>query len=328
LTGSAANVAGEAERWDAFISHATEDKAALAIPLADELQERGLRVWLDRRQIDLSDNLRGKVNEGIVRSRFAVVLLSRSYIDKQWTIDELDAFMAREEAGRRVVLPVLHGVDQHALATTYPLLANRVFANTSDGIPAVADAITRVVLKDGSDSPSRLSPSLGRRFLDVLESGHPEPADVRSFLMHHPTIVSSAVVPGDQATVHWMPELGDLRPDACVSFLQRTAGRNDWTIILLDTLSPQLFDEDSEPVPTLRQSVAHLESLRGWIDNNYEAARASLPDITPSFQGVVLAARRQEMSATHKRQLEEFNDFLVGTRVRTYDWLVDAALAL
>src|SRR5215813_3440446 len=141
---------GAREWWDVFISHATEEKAEVAVPLTRKLEERGLRVWLDRQQIDLADNLRGKVNEGIARSRFAVALLSARYLDKKWTLDELDAFMAREELGPRVVLPVLHGIEAATLAEKYPLLANRIFGDTSKGLDMVADQIVRVVLKDGS----------------------------------------------------------------------------------------------------------------------------------------------------------------------------------
>jgi TIR domain-containing protein len=40
------------ESWDVFISHASEDKEAIAAPLAQALLARGLRVWYD----DLSLN--------------------------------------------------------------------------------------------------------------------------------------------------------------------------------------------------------------------------------------------------------------------------------
>jgi hypothetical protein len=34
--------------WDVFISHASEDKEAVAEPLAEELTARGVKVWLDK----------------------------------------------------------------------------------------------------------------------------------------------------------------------------------------------------------------------------------------------------------------------------------------
>jgi hypothetical protein len=41
--------------WDVFISHAREDKAAVAKPLAEALSRAGLRVWLDEQEISLGD---------------------------------------------------------------------------------------------------------------------------------------------------------------------------------------------------------------------------------------------------------------------------------
>ena len=34
--------------WDVSISHASEDKAAVAIPVAEELRAYCLRVWFDK----------------------------------------------------------------------------------------------------------------------------------------------------------------------------------------------------------------------------------------------------------------------------------------
>ena len=39
------------KRWDAFISHASEDKDTVAIPLVAALQRAGLRVWLDQLEL-------------------------------------------------------------------------------------------------------------------------------------------------------------------------------------------------------------------------------------------------------------------------------------
>ena len=41
------------EEWDVFISHASEDKDAIAAPLAQALAERGLRVWYDELSLTL-----------------------------------------------------------------------------------------------------------------------------------------------------------------------------------------------------------------------------------------------------------------------------------
>jgi hypothetical protein len=55
--------------WDVFISHAREDKAAVAKPLAKALSRAGLRVWIDEHEISLGDSLTTKINEGLAHSK-------------------------------------------------------------------------------------------------------------------------------------------------------------------------------------------------------------------------------------------------------------------
>ena len=45
------------ESWDVFISHASEDKKAIAAPLAQALLARGLRVWYDDLSLKLGDSI-------------------------------------------------------------------------------------------------------------------------------------------------------------------------------------------------------------------------------------------------------------------------------
>ena len=77
----------------------SEDKDAVARPLARELQNRGVRVWIDEGEILLGDSLRRKIDEGLASSRFGLVVLSPSFFDKRWTQWELDG-LARDDARR------------------------------------------------------------------------------------------------------------------------------------------------------------------------------------------------------------------------------------
>lgn len=88
---------------DFFISHASEDKEAVARPLADELKARGFRVWLDEFELRLGDSLRAKIDEGLRVSRFGVVILSPAFFSKRWPQQELNGLAAREMSGGRKV---------------------------------------------------------------------------------------------------------------------------------------------------------------------------------------------------------------------------------
>lgn len=54
-------------------------------PLANALRQKGLRVWYDEFELRLGDSLRRKIDEGIARSVFGIVVLSPAFFAKKWT---------------------------------------------------------------------------------------------------------------------------------------------------------------------------------------------------------------------------------------------------
>ena len=130
------------KRFDLFISHASEDKDSIARPLYKELTAMGLSVWFDEAVLKLGDSLRRKIDEGLAKCRYGVVILSPSFFKKEWPQKELDGLVARETAsGEKAILPVWHAVDQVAVAAYSPTLADRVAAKSSEGVSAVAAKI-------------------------------------------------------------------------------------------------------------------------------------------------------------------------------------------
>ena len=130
--------------WDVFISHAHEDKDDVARPLAKLLQDNGFRVWIDEAELTLGDSLRQKIDEGLSQSRFGIVILSESFFAKKWPQSELNALWSREDGTNKVVLPVWHKINRDIIASTSPLLADKLAVSTDDGIEAVVSAIIKV----------------------------------------------------------------------------------------------------------------------------------------------------------------------------------------
>lgn len=81
-------------KWDVFISHASEDKDAIARPLAEELRRRGLRVWYDEFVLEVGDSLSEKIDEGLAASHHGVVVLSPKFFEKDWSKKELAGRMS------------------------------------------------------------------------------------------------------------------------------------------------------------------------------------------------------------------------------------------
>ncbi len=141
-----AEEAGADDRdFDAFISHASEDKEEVVRPLAQALSDRSLVVWYDEFELRIGDSLRRKIDAGIARSRFGIVVLSIPFFSKSWPQYELDGLVTMAVSGRQVLLPLWHGVSKDQVVSHSPSLADKVALRTSDStIDEIADEIAAV----------------------------------------------------------------------------------------------------------------------------------------------------------------------------------------
>ena len=129
-------------KWDIFISHATEDKESVALPLAKELSKYPIKVWIDNQELKIGDSLIDKINEGIAKSRYGVVILSPNFFAKKWTKRELKMlFMRDEDDDDVVILPVWHEVTAKEVKSYNLLLADAVGISTVKGLDYVAAEI-------------------------------------------------------------------------------------------------------------------------------------------------------------------------------------------
>ncbi|MEA2588585.1 MAG: hypothetical protein QOH66_1512, partial [Actinomycetota bacterium] len=128
-----------AMQWDAFISHAAEDKESIARPLALRLQTPGLVVWYDEFTLRVGDSLRRTIDFGLARSQYGIVILSHNFFNKQWPQKELDGLVAREKFGQKVILPVWYNITQDEVAAYSPTLADLYAANAGRGIEQVVE---------------------------------------------------------------------------------------------------------------------------------------------------------------------------------------------
>jgi hypothetical protein len=144
-------VIGETEReFDVFISHASDDKDELVRPLAEALRASGLEVWYDEFELKLGDSLRRKIDAGIARARFGIVVLSEAFFAKHWTNYELDGIVNAQVTGKQVVLPLWHGVGHDEVSSFSPSLADKVAVDTATR--AVEEIASEIVEAVGGDS--------------------------------------------------------------------------------------------------------------------------------------------------------------------------------
>ena len=127
--------------YDAFISHASEDKETVARPLTNSLVASGFKVWFDEYQLSAGDSLRDKIDAGLADSKYGILVLSPSFFAKGWPKAELDGLFSLQLAGRSKIIPVLHSLSHDQLLTYSPMLAGRMYLTTADGIVQVADKL-------------------------------------------------------------------------------------------------------------------------------------------------------------------------------------------
>lgn len=123
---SASMHGGAARQYDAFLCHASEDKAGIVVPFAGAMTEQGLKPWLDAGEVGWGDNLVAKINHGLTKSKCVVVFISPPFLGKKWPETELNAALSLEINGCAVVLPLLCGITHEQLRQAYPLVASKL----------------------------------------------------------------------------------------------------------------------------------------------------------------------------------------------------------
>ena len=134
------------KEYDVFISHSSEDKDSVVRPLALALKEKGINVWYDEFELKIGDSLRRKIDQGLSKSKFGIVVISRSFIKKGWTNYELDGLMTKAISGQQILLPIWHDITKQEVIDNSPSLADKVARNTSqETVEEIADEIAELI---------------------------------------------------------------------------------------------------------------------------------------------------------------------------------------
>lgn len=119
------------QTWDVFLSHASEDKAYVE-ELHRTLVAAGVQVWMDKAELQWGDRLRSRIDDGLKRSRFVIVVLSKAFLAlKKWTEYELDSAFALETVNEKRILPLWHGITHEDLKKYSPGLSDRLALDSS-----------------------------------------------------------------------------------------------------------------------------------------------------------------------------------------------------
>lgn len=99
------------KEYDVFISHSADDKDDYVEELVRQLKEAGVKTWYDSDDIGWGKSIRESIDEGLACSKYGIVILSPSFIEKYWTNYELNGILTKQSStGQNVILPIWHNV--------------------------------------------------------------------------------------------------------------------------------------------------------------------------------------------------------------------------
>lgn len=150
---------------DIFICHASEDKDAIVRPLVEAFNEAGISCWYDEAEIAWGDSITQKVNDGLAKSRYVLVVLSPAFVGKNWPQRELNSILNQEAStGEVKVLPLLVGTEQEKkqILEQFPLLNDKRYLPWGGQVGEIVNALRsrlgnkgNVTGESGFETPSK-----------------------------------------------------------------------------------------------------------------------------------------------------------------------------
>lgn len=128
------------KQYDVFISHSSEDKE-FTNNLAKKLKGCGFNVWYDDFVIQIGNNIRKTISEGIKNSQFGIIVLSNSFMESDWANHEYDGLMTllREEES---ILPIWHNINLNEVKNFDPSFSNiKALSTEKHTIDEIIEAI-------------------------------------------------------------------------------------------------------------------------------------------------------------------------------------------
>lgn len=113
------------KKYDVFLSHANLDKTDIVEELYNSIKKLGINIFYDKEEIEWGDDWKKRINDGIEISEFAIIVLSKNFFGREWTENELNIFLNRQNSsGQKIILPILYNVAIDEIKARYPKVAD------------------------------------------------------------------------------------------------------------------------------------------------------------------------------------------------------------
>lgn len=128
-----------------FISHASEDKEAIAAPLATHLRRKGVDIWYDAFSLKPGDSLMGSIEKGLAECDYGIVIISPSFLRKEWPERELNGLLTMQMYSKKEIIPILHDITPGELLKKKPMLADLYSIRSDIPFHKLVDKITEIL---------------------------------------------------------------------------------------------------------------------------------------------------------------------------------------
>lgn len=277
-------------QWDVFISYASEDRVGVAQPLAEALASLGLRVWFDQTELKVGDSLRERIDDGLARSLFGIVILSPAFFKKHYPTRELNGLAQREIAGEKVILPIWHDVTDKEVRQFSPPLADRIAARWNEGLDTVVAKLFPVVGKQAIEDARKAAERIttldemqsGAALVQLLDGVHAHRAINDELKTQEEVETVSSFLDGLGDTIDGLSFLDGAGERARVGFLcseeLKAMNLAGWKIFAARTNEPMPDgvegNWDVALIAVVRDPCTHV----GYIDGQFLVARTKGPD--------------------------------------------------
>ena len=133
---------------DSFISYAFED-SEFATNVAFGLKNNGLSVWFAPLSLKVGDTLLDSIEKGLNESRTGILVLSPSYLAKNWTKYEMDILIRQYVDAGKKLLPIWLNVTKQDIEKKHIGLSGIFGISDTASVPAIVSQLVEV-LSDGA----------------------------------------------------------------------------------------------------------------------------------------------------------------------------------
>ncbi|MCH5296905.1 MAG: toll/interleukin-1 receptor domain-containing protein [Ruminococcus sp.] len=115
------NIKPTRKEFDLFLSHANADKLNSVDELYSTLSLLKINIFYDKEELSWGDNWKDRLLQGVDKSEFAIIVISKEFFGREWTEKELNEFLQRQNtSGQKIILPLLYGIDYQDVKKHYP----------------------------------------------------------------------------------------------------------------------------------------------------------------------------------------------------------------